>query len=350
MVRYSELEDDVIRNNYGKEPVRIWINMLPGRTPDSIITRANRLGLSSGILNNQATAGNYARPRFSPRLPKANDKNWEGVWEAAYAFQKVSIQLSTRVDEQDIYLNVDHPIGLTILADGHIGAIDTPLDFIRCRVELIEQYRKWLYLIDAGDTIDNFKPTKHPEGVFGEIFPPAIQKEFAKNLYMKLKGNWLVKVQGCHEEWSHDTDDFDFTSWLCDELGCANLGHGGIVNLHVGKQIYKIALRHKYRYNSSYNPVHTCMQLVRFDYKDADIAIVAHNHITAVLQNQESDKDRIYVRPGSMKGPDRYARSMGYIDTGKQMPIIILWPDKRQMLAFMDLEQALEIFKNLTVL
>ena len=154
-------------------------------------------------------------------------------------------------------------------------------------------------------------------------------------------------IQGCHDEWSHNADDFDLTKYMAKHLGCANLGFGGLVNLVVGTQEYKIAARHKYRYNSSYNWTHSPKQLVRFEEKTADVAVVAHNHVTAIEHTQEYDKDRVYVRPGSMKGADRWARSIGFKDSGKRMPCVVLWPDKRQMMTFMDLDQCADYMESL---
>lgn len=39
-------EDAVIRNRYGKAPVRTWIDQLPGRTEGSVHARAHRLGMA----------------------------------------------------------------------------------------------------------------------------------------------------------------------------------------------------------------------------------------------------------------------------------------------------------------
>ena len=134
---------------------------------------------------------------------------------------------------------------------------------------------------------------------------------------------------------------------MAKHLGCSNLGFGGLVKLMVGKQEYQIAVRHKYKYNSSYNWTHAPKQLVRFDEKTADIAVVAHNHVTAIEHTEENDKDRVYIRPGSMKGADRWARSIGFSDSGKRMPCVVLWPNKRQMMTFMDLGQCADYMESL---
>jgi len=338
--RWTNDEEIVLRRNYGIHPIREWIDELPGRTWDSIQTKSTRMGLVSYL------GGRSPKPKFIPHLPEVEEMDFEQLWETSYAFQKASRKLSSRQDEITIELDVDYPIGVPFLADAHIGAVSAPLDYIRTRFEMVAENPRF-YPFSVGDTIDNYLPASHPQGMFGTMFPPELQKELVLNLYLKIYGRWLAVVQGCHEEFSHSADDFDFTKYLAHQLGCANLGFGGVVNLKVGEQIYRIALRHKYRFNSSYNPTHCPKQLVRFEYPNADIACVAHNHRAACEQLSHRDKDRIYVRPGSFKGPDRYARSLGFTDTGSAIPVVILWPDKRQMLPFLHLEQAIEVLNSL---
>ena len=345
-MRYNKDEDEIIIKNYGVSPVVDWINKLPRRTIDSVQSRARRLGLSSTINRNQFTKAMASKPRFIPELSVAEDYNYEQLWEMAYAFQNTSKGMSTRRDIQDVYLDVNYVIGVVFVADGHIGAIDSPLDSFRHRIKLIAQEPR-LYVVDCGDKIDNYRPTKYASGMFGELFPPALQKKLMENLYAELKGRWLAWVQGCHDEWSHDTDDFDLTEWMAESLGGVNLGHGGLLKLHVGEQVYEIAVRHKYRFNSSYNLTHAPKQLVRFEEKTADVAVVAHNHVTAVEYVTETDKPRVYIRPGSIKKADRYARSIGFYDTGDDLATVLFWPNKHQMMAFPNLDMALDVLQKL---
>lgn len=333
---YSPEETDIIENYYGKIPVReIQRLYLPNRTEGSIRGKATRLGLRSNVTT--------AKIRYDPELPDTTNMDFDELWEASYAFQRASQALSTRYDEVDVYLDVDHPIGVPFIADIHIGAVSTPLDLVRERFYLIQD-NPWLYPFGAGDKIDNYLPSKHPQGMFSVMFPPELQKELVENLYGKIKGRWIALVQGCHDDFSHQTDDFDFTKYMSKRMECANLGFGGAVNLHVGEQMYRIVVRHKYRYNSSLNNTHTCKRLQQMEYPNADVLVVGHHHMADIEQVQHRDKDRIYIRPGSMKGPDRYARSLGYSDTGSCTPTVMLWPDKRKMMPFMHLEDVIDLY------
>lgn len=342
MVKWTKEEDEVILKHYGLSPVTKWCNELPRRSISAITTRAYRLGLKTGEVVKPKTV----KPQFIDQLSLPNEATFDELWEAAYAFQKSSQSLSTRQDTVEIKIPVKHPIAVCFVADTHIGAIDTPLDVVRARFDILEEY-PFIYPAGCGDMTDNYVPSSHASGMFGALFPPELQKELVENLYSRLKGKWLWLIQGCHDEWSHNADDFDLTKYMSKHLGCANLGFGGKVKLTVGEQPYLIAARHKYKYNSSYNLTHSPKQLVRFDEKDADIAVVAHNHVTAIEHVQESDKDRVYIRPGSMKGPDRWARSIGFKETGKNMPCVVLWNDTRRMMSFMDLSECVEYMDSI---
>lgn len=340
MAKWTEEEIKVLKENFGVKPIRVWAHLLPNRAHTAIQKKAQYEGLYSDL-----RVGDYPAPRYVPDLPKATDLTFTELWEAAHAFQRMATELSTRLDPVDIYLDVNKPIGLGFIADIHIGSVSTPLDQVRARFELMRE-QPWLYLVSAGDTIDNFLPTRHGQGMFGTMFPPELQKELVLDLYMKMEGRWLALVQGCHEEFSHDADDFDFTKYLSSAVGAANLGFGGQINLHVGDQLYQVVVRHKYRFNSSFNYTNTCKRLREREYPNADIVCVAHHHQAVIEQMPHPDKDRIYIRPGSMKGPDRYARSLGFKDTGAHIPTVILWPDKRQMLSFLNLEEAIEVSRG----
>ena len=340
MPKWTKEEENVVRENFGKKPIRVWKDLLPRRTSDAIQKKAQRIGLYSDV-----TCADFPPPRYQPELIHTSDMTFNELWEAAHAFQRMARELSTRRDFVDVYLDVDQPIGVGFIADTHIGAVSTPLDVVRSRFELMRE-QPWLYLVGAGDTIDNYLPSRHPQGMFNTMFPPELQKELVLNIYMKMEGRWLALVQGCHEEFSHMADDFDFTKYLASAVGAVNLGFGGQINLHVGKQLYQIAVRHKYKFNSSFNYTHTCKRLREREYPNADIVCVAHHHQATIEQMPHADKDRIYIRPGSMKGVDRYARGLGYTDTGSQIPTVILWPDKRKMLSFLNLEDAIEVVKE----
>ena len=234
MVRWNREEIDVLVKNFGIRPIREWANELPSRTWASIQAKGSRMGLVSDLRG--------PVPRYS-KSPEITGETLDDVWEKAYQFQEAARKLSTRQDDLDVYLDVDYPIALAFIVDLHIGAVTVPLDYVRERFQRMVDFEQ-LYAISVGDTIDNYLPQKHPQGLFSMLFPPELQKELVLNLYRMLYGRWIALIQGCHEEFSHAVDDFDFTKYAAHQLNCANLGFGGLIRLHVGEQQYNIAAYH----------------------------------------------------------------------------------------------------------
>ena len=270
-------------------------------------------------------------------LPKGiEDKDIEDIFDALELYQQATHKLSKRRDSTDIKIDTDKPIYLACLADIHLGAVSTNISAFRDTVDTLAVTPN-AYMISVGDTIDNFLHSVHGEGVYEALCPPEIQKRLIEYMFSKLEGRILGLVQGDHEEFSHMVDDFDFTKYLCEKFKCPDLGFGGFINLTVGKIKYVIHARHRYRFSSTLNLTHTVKRM-REQLGDFDIGIVAHNHQASIEFVDMRDKPRVFIRPGSFKGADRYARKIGFMDTGRTfMPVVELHPDIRLMNVYPDI-------------
>jgi len=339
MVKWTEKEINILRENCGKMRTKDLTRYLPGRSFSAIQLKSERMGLKSNL------SRETRRVKFMDLKLPPNDKDMEGLWDALENFQKESRRLSTHQEDVTVEIDGEKPILFVALADLHIGAIGTRYAELRQTVDLLARTED-VYIGSVGDTVDNYLPEWHSEGQFGEIIPPEVQKKLVEYIFDKLNGKFLFLVQGCHDEASHEVDDFDWTKYLQSKLKCFNLGFGGFLNLKLGSQTYRIAARHKYIGNSSTNPTNTVKRL-REQVGDFDIGIVAHNHQAAIERVAMPEKDRIFIRPGSFKRPDRFARGIGFSDTGYEMPGVILFPDKRRMIPFMNLEDGIETLKAL---
>jgi len=258
------------------------------------------------------------------------------IWAFLEEWQQQTHKLSSRQDEVSITLKVKKPVYVAFLADLHIGAVGTKYREFHQKIDQLAMLPQ-TYIVSCGDTLDNYLPSWHAEGQFEAICPPEIQKRLLEYIYGKLKGRFLAIIQGDHDESSHYADDFDWTKYLCERLGCANLGFGGLIHLTVGDQYYRVHARHRYRFNSSFNLTNTVKRM-REQLGDFDVGVVAHNHQPAIEHVEQADKYRVFVRPGSWKAADRYARRIGFTTLPSYVPVVKLWPNERRMLAFPDLK------------
>jgi len=337
-MKWTPREIKILREYYGKIPVsQIHSQLLPDRSEAAIRGQAGRLDLGSELTK----ATRYTPIKFDHDILKKiqDDINVDEVIEALINYQAATKQLSTRVDTAGVTIEHDGPIALALTSDEHVGAVSAMYDTMIETLDLMVA-TPYLYVGEVGDKIDNYLPTSHVQGMFEAIAPPEVQKIIAERLFGKMRGRWIFMVQGCHDDWSHESDDFDLTKWFAKELGCINLGFGGFINLTVGSQKYVIAARHKYRYNSSFNFTHTVKRM-REQIGDFDIGIIGHHHQADIEHLIFGDGlDRVFIRTGSFKGLDRYARSQGYRTTIPMIPTVILFPDVRRIIPFLRLEDA----------
>ena len=339
---WNSEELSLLAKYYGLMPVAEVAQKIPTRSIESIRTKGTRMGFG------KRTTPRLHTPKLEYDEPLIDeDDALADMWIKLQDFQESQFNLKTYRDSVDIHVDTDTPIILGLISDAHVGAPTGHYDELISRIDLMASTPKF-YVASVGDTIDNYMPTSHASGMFNQLVPPSVQKKLVEHQYMKLKGRWLAVVQGCHDEWSYEADEFDWSEYLSSRLECPNLGFGGFVNLTVGEQTYKLHLRHKYpRYNSSFNLTHSVKRL-REQMGDFDIGVIAHNHQATIEQMVCGDGvDRLFVRTGSFKGADRYSRQLGYNDTGSCIPSVILYPDERRMIPFLHLESAAIVHKSL---
>ena len=274
------------------------------------------------------------------------ESDFEEIWMALEEYQRSCRVLSTHQDEVSVHIDSNKPIILLFLSDLHIGAVSGHYRELRKTVDIISETSN-CYMCSTGDTVDNYLPSWHSSGLFTVMCPPEIQKVLVEYLFSRIGGKLLALVQGCHDEASHHSDDFDWTKFLTAKFGCANLGFGGTLHLKVGEVTYDVMMRHKYRYNSSFNLTHTVKRM--FEHLgEFDVGVVAHNHKAAIEQAEKTGLARVFVRPGSFKGMDRYARQGGFApDSRCYMPCVVLFPFVRKMVPFLHLGDAVEVLGGL---
>ena len=235
----------------------------------------------------------------------------------------------------DIEIKTKHNILLIPVADYHIGAkwvwynrIEHDIDFIRDTVNV--------YTGLCGDFCDNINSSPFRSKAREQTLSVQHQKAVAETYIKELKGKILWFLNGCHDEWSHDTDGFDLAQYLAhkDQFGYY-MGHNGFINLKVGKIVYRLFVTHNTISNSKLSEGHglkwACMRHGGFD-----IGIQAHKHTPHVEDFIMRKKRRYLVTCGSYKGTDRYGSKKGYPPLKLEIPGIILNPNEKEVIQNID--------------
>lgn len=234
---------------------------------------------------------------------------------------------------------------IVFVADTHFGNPGTDHRALKEQALKIAN-NKYTIAMLGGDGIDNFIRPKILEALINQTTTPKEQIALFKHwidCFTDDKGlnHLLVTIAGNHDLWSRAVSGLD---WMRQLFGIRKIAYAPeFININVVTDNinYKIVLRHKYRYNSSYNKTHTVKQMLRFGDTDFDIGVVCHHHSPAWEHSVERGLDRLFIRTGSGKILDQYAAGLGYTDSANIAPCVILNSQSREMEIFWNLDNAL---------
>lgn len=233
----------------------------------------------------------------------------------------------------------DEAIGLTFVADQHIDANGT-CDLARMRADA-EQIASTpgLYAILGGDGINNH--IKHRAAMVNSRSNPSEQYRLYDYYLQLLRDSLLVVICGNHDDWSTAFAGVDGVGWLAERHKLHYARHEARVSLSVGATEYAVAVRHQYRYNSSLNLLHTVKRWWDQGEEPFDVGVICHHHVGAIEQFRRHGRERWAARPGSYQVFDEHGAQYGYAVTWPTCPTFIFSPDRRHVVGFTDLSDAI---------
>jgi hypothetical protein len=280
---------------------------------------------------------------------RLKDKDYSSVWSSILDFQEVLEDKSIEQTEAHLNIKTKKWVGIAFVGDLHIGNMACDYKTMLQHRDLIAKTDN-LYVALNGDYCDNYLPSSHAAGMFEALFPPAVQKNLAKDYIESIKDKVLALISGCHDIFSTRASDFDLTEYLAKHSRAVYLGNGGTLYLTVGKVTYKIMMRHKYKYNSAENPTSTVKKMFE-KLGGFDLGVVSHNHIAAIEESIKTGLDgslkRLFIRAGTYKVHDRYGKQQGFEKGMIGAPVAILNPSTREMKGFQDLQEGISYLSYL---
>lgn len=245
--------------------------------------------------------------------------------------------------------NPDLPVYVWLNTDDHLGSIHTDYkaflrDYTRCR-ELPN-----FYVINNGDEVDNFMVTagKAATGVYENPLNPQEQGMLFHKLFKQLDDQRKIIAFsfGNHNQWIRSAGYKFENTWLRD-FNAPVLNCGGQIDLTVGKQTYKIGISHMHWGSSKLNITNAGKRMMEHEMPDADVIFLGHTHQKSVEHLNRGGKDRLIVVGGTYKVNDEFGAEHGMGGRGSEGGITLaLWPDKRRMIAYYSMEEAVDAFET----
>jgi len=254
-----------------------------------------------------------------------------------------------------VLIETDTPITPVFLGDIHYGHIAVDHKRFHQMVERIVD-TPGVYTIFMSNMIDNAIPAQYPDGMAENPIPPDQQVVVMRKVAQELneEGKLLAVVRSrCHEGWTwlKTSQDMNDLLYGFEERKFPVMDNGGMINLRVGRQTYKIAIFHTTGpFESNFNPEHSTRQMNRLqlDMK-ADVVAAGHKHRGAASMNYEGRgiklRPVVYIRTGTLKGTgdiqDRFGRDI-YGTMGEPTgQAVTLWPNERKMQPHLEFDTAM---------
>jgi len=267
-------------------------------------------------------------------IPK--EDKLDEMYDAVKEFNK-SLQ---KLDEsnRNISFNIEGDfIAVLVISDLHYGNENVEMEYVERLINFVKKYPR-AYCILNGDIIDNWVKLAPNGGIYEQTIKPEYQTEIMVHKLEPIKDKILGIVMGNHEGRSQKQGEKNPTKTMAQKFNVPYLGPGGRINLTINGIEYRLHIRHRFRYESSFNPCHSCGRLIEQLDSEADIVGIGHKHDPAVEVRYKAGKQRSFMRFGSAMPSTKYSDYLGYGKTPLVAPTVLLSGDKKMHHPFIDLD------------
>jgi len=230
------------------------------------------------------------------------------------------------------------PLALVFASDQHIS-INGRTDLERLPIDA-EALAEWddCALILGGDGVDNH--IKHRAALVNRRSSPTEEYELYDYYLGLVAHRVMALISGNHDDWTKDTAGVDVIHALAQSHRFCFAPDRAVVSVALGKTKYLASVRHQFRFNSTLNQTHAIKQMWAHDSADFDIGVVCHHHEAAIEPFRRHGTWRWGLRPGSYQVESTYSRRYGYAQSEPSCPTVVLYPDERRIVGFLDYREA----------
>lgn len=238
----------------------------------------------------------------------------------------------------------DKPVALFATGDWHWGGAHTAARRLLDDMAYVGAYQKRhpgaLRPMHLGDAIEGYVPKigKAAGGMAEAVEPDAkMQEKGIRRVMAQL--DWDGIYRGCHEDFL--MPERDVIAERAELFGAANCGYGAVWDVAVGRQMYRLNLRHKWKSESGLNTTNAQRRMdddfplpaeVDGPALRADAHVLGHLHNGDFQQRGKGGRMVTFARVGSYKGGDCYTRKGGYTLYGHR-------PDAGHVVLILDPQQ-----------
>lgn len=323
--------------------------LFPGRTYDAWRLKRQGVKRSSHLVPMITPQGQVVGDQLLVVPPDGEDleEYFAQLEQAVQTKHHLSfVQKETSFTPPDEHL----PIAVVFTGDWHIGASGVDYDALRSNLEAIAA-TEGAYAIGMGDFVEGVNANIKAKSALysGAENNTGLQEDWVALRAGICKGKWLAFMSGNHDEWLYSAAGKNRIDEIAGELQAPYFSQGGgIVRIWLGTNEYVIGVRHTTSGSSRLNTSNAQRRMFD-DYPEWDnlhVAVVGHHHYNDMHVQSRKGYRCVYLRAGTFKTHDSYARDNGFTpELGT--PLVILLPDQHKVLPYRgdDFEEGMAHFR-----
>jgi hypothetical protein len=223
--------------------------------------------------------------------------------------------------------HVTEPIAVIFLSDLHMGSWATDYEqLVTITDEILHTPN--LYVALVGDMLQMAIKMRNVLEVSDNAIPPEQQLRFFESWLTEIEPRVLFGTWANHEVMREEAATG--YSAAADIIKRRVVYHNGIghPDIKVGREIYRMAVSHRFRGGSELNPCQGQVKYARLQAPDREIIVQGDTHKPGLLQYMDGQQLRLALNCGSIQTQSGYSRRHFSLYTSSAYPVVELYPDR----------------------
>jgi hypothetical protein len=288
---------------------------------------------------------------------ETNNVDWREYIDLAKHGKDINERSEITQKTAEVHIKTDKPIAVVYSGDWHLG--DKAIDYQTwvSHLSLILNNNN-VFMVDMGDEIQNMRTFKVLSGVLDQVLSPTQQAAMLHSIVDELteSNKLLAKITGNHDaEFDERLFGEALEKYYMSKLKAPIFNNRGLLDLHVGDQLYPNLLFHKSRFKSSARPAQGALKEWQMGYP-AEVVVGGHDHIPAAeimwAYGLASDNNKGFggeiflLKIGTFQDSDLGWKYYQGSNPTCIMPTVVYYPKEHRKILFMDLADAIKFLKE----
>jgi hypothetical protein len=267
---------------------------------------------------------------------KEADVHWSDFLDPLEKLQELHKRSSGSQDIANIFIAATEAVPILFISDWHIGSWGTSYQKLARITKKIQDLG--LRVAVLGDMLQMSIRLRGILEISDNALTPRDQLYFLRSWLDDMSQLIVWSTWDNHSvEREEDATGFSYYAELFKERTIYHSGIGHI-DLTVGEQTYKIASSHRFKGNTSQNPVNGAIKYMRFHGIDRELAVAGDSHAPALFEYADGPLPRLALNCGSLQGDSGYGKRHFSPFSHDWMPVVLFCPDTHLMIPFKSLE------------